>query len=89
MSPSAFAQWCLKNLDLDVWMSQLTLSRRLAGIHGHAFTAAGLLGALQRAGWVEAHPTMPGIYALNSKCWMPKQKAPAATNSGGSFLNKT
>ena len=73
MTPAAFAAWVLLHLDRDTWLSQLTLSRRLAGIHGHGFTAAGLLGALQRAQWVEAHPTMPGIWCLPNKCWLPKK----------------
>ena len=77
MTPAAFAAWVLRHLDTDVWMSQLTLQRRLAGVHGHRVTAAGLLAARQRARWVEAHPTMPGIWILHSKCWLSeKSKAP-------------
>lgn len=72
MSPSAFSSWVLHHLDTDTWLSLLTLERRLAGIHGHRFTAQGLLGALKRAGWVERHPTMPGIYCLPARCWLPK-----------------
>ena len=73
MTPAAFATWVLKNLDCDTWFSALTLRRRLAGLHGHRFTALGLLGALERAGWVEAHPTMPGIYCLPQRCWLPRK----------------
>lgn len=73
MTSAAFATWVLRHLDTDTWMSELTLQRRLAGIQGHAFTAAGLLGALVRAGWVEEHPTMPGLYCIAQRCWLPKK----------------
>ena len=78
LTPAAFSNWCLRNLDCDTWFSQLTLGRKLAGVtDGTAFTAAGLLGALKRAGWVERHPTMPGIYCLPQKCWLPKKQKPS------------
>ncbi len=88
MTPAALANWVLQHLPTDTWLNALTLQRRLAGIRGHRFTALGLLGALERAGWVEAHPTMPGIYALNSKCWI-KTKPALDANGGRPFLNKT
>ena len=73
MTPASFANWVMLHLPTDTWLSALTLNRRLAGINGHCFTALGLLGAMERAGWLEKHPTMPGIYALNSRCWLPRK----------------
>ena len=86
LTPAAFATWVLKHIEADTWLSVLTLQRRLAGINGHRFTAAGLLGALKRAGWVEQHPTMPGIYAISSRCWLSEKQKPAlSANEGRPF----
>ena len=83
LTPAAFAAWCLRHLDLDTWLSESTLQRRLAGISGHAFTAAGLLAALGRAGWVEQHPRDADSYCLSSRCWLPnKNRPPVRTGAG-------
>ena len=86
MSASEFAAWVLAHFDQDVWLTEATLQRRLAGIRGCGLTAAGLLAALLRAGWLTAHPTYPATYCLASKCWWPaeKPKAPARTRCEGS-----
>jgi hypothetical protein len=84
MTASEFADFVLKNLDLDTWLTESTLARRLAGIHGQQLTAARLLLALHNAGWVSAHPLYPGEFVLASKCWLAeKPKAPAGTSCEG------
>jgi|GEM_PF-7009223 len=85
MTASEFADFVLKNLDCDTWFTPGTLSRRLAGIRGQQLTAAGLLAALRRAGWLTAHPTYPDTYVLSSCCWLSeKPKGPTGTSCGAS-----
>jgi len=85
MTASEFADFVLKNLDLDTWFSAPTLSRRLAGIHGQQLTAPRLLAALVRAGWASPHPKYSGEYCLASICWLSeKPKASAGTSCEGS-----
>lgn len=85
LTPAAFAQWCLKHIDQDVWFTEATLGRRLAGVGNCPFTAPGLFGALVRAGWLRPHPTYPGEYIMDSTCWLSqKPKATARTRCDGS-----
>ncbi|MBF9140814.1 hypothetical protein [Hymenobacter properus] len=74
MTPAQLASWLLAHLDTDVWLTEATLSRRLAGIQHHHFTAPGLLGAVKRAGWVEQHPAYADTFCIASRCWLPKPK---------------
>ena len=85
MSASEFAAWVLAHFEQDVWLTEATLRRRLAGIRGCGLTAAGLLSAWLRAGWLTAHPTYPATYCLASICWLSeKPKASAGTSCEGS-----
>ena len=85
MTASEFADFVLKNLDLNTWFTASTLSRRLAGIHGQQLTAARLLAALVAAGWASPHPLYPGEYVLASSCWLSeKPKAAKDTTPSGS-----
>jgi hypothetical protein len=81
LTPAAFAQWVLRHIDQDVWFTEATLGRRLAGVGNCPFMAPGLFGALVRAGWLTQHPAHEGTYCLASTCWWPAEK-PKAT--GGS-----
>lgn len=85
LTPAAFATWVLKHIDQDVWLTEATLARRLAGVGNCPFTAPGLFGALVRAGWLTQHPIYPAEYMLSSACWLSeKPKAPARTRCEGS-----
>jgi hypothetical protein len=85
LTPAAFAQWVLRHIDQDVWFTEATLGRRLAGVGNCPFTAPGLFGALVRAGWLTQHPTYPQEYMLSSSCWLSeKPKATARTRCDGS-----
>jgi len=82
MSASEFAAWVLAYFDQDVWLTEATLQRRLAGLKNCRLTAAGLLAALLKAGWLTAHPLYPATYCLASVCWLsekPKSIKPCAT----------
>lgn len=85
MTASEFAAWVLAHFDQDVWLTEATLQRRLAGIRGCGLTAAGLLSAWLRAGWLTAHPTHAATYCLASRCWLSeKPKAAKDTTPSGS-----
>lgn len=88
LTPAAFAQWCLKHIDQDVWLTEATLSRRLAGVGNCPFTAPGLFGALVRAGWLRPHPTYPGEYIMDSQQWLSEKPKAAkdATPSGSQII---
>lgn len=85
MTAAAFAAWVLTHFELDCWVTEATIQRRLAGIKNHHLSAGRLLAALRSAGWVEAHPKYPGEYCLASKCWLSeKPKADAGGHPVGS-----
>jgi len=85
MSASEFAAWVLLHFDQDVWLTEATLQRRLAGLKNCRLTAPALLTALLRAGWLTAHPTHPATYCLASVCWLSeKPKAAKDTTPSGS-----
>ncbi|TVT43095.1 hypothetical protein FNT36_03110 [Hymenobacter setariae] len=87
LTPAAFAAWVLKHIDQDVWLTEATLARRLAGVGNCPFTAPGLFGALVRAGWLTQHPKYPQEYIMASVCWLSeKPKAPARTRCEGSQI---
>jgi hypothetical protein len=84
LTPALFAQWVLRHIDQDVWFTEATLGRRLAGVGNCPFTAPGLFGALVRAGWLTQHPRYPDEYILLSSCWLSEKPKAAkdATPSG-------
>lgn len=79
LTPAAFAAWCWKHIELDTWLTEATLARRLAGVGNCPFTATGLLGALLRAGWLTPHPTYPDTYCLASVCWLSERPTSKTT----------
>jgi hypothetical protein len=84
LTPAAFATWVLKHIEQDIWLTENTLARRLAGVGNCPFTAPGLFGALVRAGWLTQHPNYPAEYIMLSSCWLSEKPKAAkdATPSG-------
>jgi hypothetical protein len=85
LTPADFADWVFKHLEQNVWLTEATMQRRLAGVKQCPFTAARLLAALVAAGWASPHPKYPGEYVLASSCWLSeKPKAAKDTTPSGS-----